>query len=137
MGHVQLEEAAALGPIGGPDGFDGGRACGREAIGELELAGHLGHGKFAGRVVDFVDPDWGEADGRRDLVPEDCASGVTRVGVDKLAGDDAVAVECLAVSEVSVGEPGVGGGVEPAVFGEFGFCEFFELAGVCVWWGKA
>ena len=81
-------------------------------------------------MVDFVDANWGEADGCGHGVPEDRGRGVARVGVDELAGDDAVAIEGLAVREVGVGEACVGGGVQPAVFGQFGFGELFEFAWV-------
>jgi len=51
-------------------------------------------------VVDAVDaygcePDWG-----CDSVPEDLRRYVARVGVDKHAGDDSVAVEGLSVGKV-------------------------------------
>lgn len=110
--HVELEETWA-GAVGGRDGFDGRRARGAEAVGEVELLGDGRDGELAERVVDFVDADGGEADGRRDFVPEDGGRRVTQVRVDELAGDDTVPVEGLAVGEVGVGLTGVGGGVEP------------------------
>jgi hypothetical protein len=51
-------------------------------------------------VVDFVDADRCEPDGRRYTVPEDLGRCVAEVRVDELVGDYAVAVEGLSVCEV-------------------------------------
>lgn len=86
----------------------------------------------------------GKEKGQRTLVSENGGAGVAEVGVDELTGDDLMAVECLAVSEVGVGLAGVRGGVEPmkysgkvrnklgtviedvpAVFCELGLCKLF------------
>ena len=65
-------------------------------------------------MVDLVDADGREADGCCEAVAEESAGGVALVGVDELAGDQAVAVEGLAVGEVGVGLTCVGRGVQPA-----------------------
>ena len=110
--QIQLVEAAA-GTVGGGDVLDGRGARGREAVGQVELLGDFGNWELTLRVVDLVDADGGEADGRGDFVPEDCGAAGADVGVDELAGDDLVAVEGLSVGEVGVGGAGVGGCVEP------------------------
>ena len=51
------------------------------------------------RVVDLVDADGGEADGRSDLVAEERGACVALVGVDELFGDDAVSELLGEVSE--------------------------------------
>lgn len=94
--HVELVEAGAF-AVGGRDVFDGCAARGAEAVGEVELFGDLSDGQFAQRVVDFVDADRRKADWRRHFVPEDRRRRVPDVGVDELAGDDAVPEEGLAV----------------------------------------
>jgi len=110
--HVELEETRA-GAVGCGDVFDGGGAGGAEAVGEVEFLGDARDGELAVGVVDFVDADRGEADRGGDFVAEDCGCCVAEVGVDKLARDDAVPEEGLAVGEVGVGLTGVGGGVQP------------------------
>lgn len=130
--HVELEEARAL-AVGGADVLDRLTAGRRQAVGQVELLGDFGDGQLAGGVVDLVDADGREADGRGDLVAEDFRLGVALVGVAQHARDDAVAVEGLAVREVGAGGAGVGGGVVPAAFGEAFFGAFFELAGVWRW----
>lgn len=47
---------------------------------------------------------------------EDLGRCVTEVGVDQLAGDDAVAVEGLAIGKVSVRHACIGRGIEPVAF---------------------
>jgi hypothetical protein len=59
---------------------------------------------------------------------KDGGCSVSLVSVDEHAWDDAVPVEGLTVDRVCVGLTRVGGGIEPPILGEFGFCEFFELA---------
>lgn len=83
-------------------------------------------------MVDLVDADGREADGRGDGVVEDRGSCVAVVGVDELVGDYAVPEEGLPVDEVCVGLACVGGGVVPAAFAELFFGSFFELDGVWV-----
>ena len=112
--HVQLIEART-GAVGFRDGLDGRRARGAEAVREVEFLGDGGDGELAEGVVNFVDADRGEANRGGDFVPEDGGCRVAQVGVDELAGDDAVSVEGLAVGEVCVGLAGVGGGVEPVM----------------------
>ena len=70
VGHVELVEAAAV-AVGSSDILDRGGAGGGEAVGEVELFGDGGDGELAVFVVDFVDADGGEADGRADFVAED------------------------------------------------------------------
>ncbi len=114
MRHVELEEARA-GAVSFCNRFDGRGARGAKAVGEVEFFGHGCDGQFAERVVDFVDADWGEADGGGDFVAEDCGRRVAKVSVDELAGDDSVSEEGLTVGEVGVGLTGVGGGIVPVV----------------------
>ena len=44
---------------------------------------------------------------------EDGGAGISEVGVDELAGNDAMAEEGLSICEVSIGKAGVGGGIVP------------------------
>ena len=60
--HVELVEAGTV-AVGRADGFDGRGACGREAVGQVELFGNGCDGEFTERVVDFVYADGGEANG--------------------------------------------------------------------------
>jgi hypothetical protein len=126
---VQLEEAWAF-AIGFADVFDRLAAGCGQAVGQVELFGYFCHGEFAEGVVDFVDSDGREADGRGDFVPEDLGGGVALVGVLQHTRDDAVAVEGLSVCEVRCRHACVGGGVVPAALGEFFFGELFEIAWV-------
>jgi hypothetical protein len=72
-------------------------------------------------VVDLVDAHGREAYRGVDLVPEYLGSSVTLVGVDKHAWNDAMAVESLPVCRVRMRLTGIGGCIEPAIFGEFCF----------------
>lgn len=133
MRHVQLEEADAFAVVGErivclTDGLDGLRARGGEAVGEVELAGYTGDGKFAGVVVDFVDANWGEADGGVDRVAPDRVGCVAGVGVDEHTGDDAVAVERLAVGGVGVGLSVVESSVMLLWVGVFNASELYSSA---------
>jgi hypothetical protein len=116
--QVQLEEPRSF-TIGFADIFDRLAARCRQAVRQVQFFGDFRHGQFACGVVDFVDADGSEADGRRDFVAEDGGRGVAVVGVAQHSRDDAVAVEGLSVCEVGGGHAGVGGGVVPAAFGEF------------------
>ena len=112
MRHVQLVEAGGL-AVGFGDGFDGGGACGGEAVREVQFLGDSGDGKFAGGVVDFVDADRGESNRSGHLVAEDGGCGVPQVGVDELPRDDSVAEEGLPIGKMGVGLACVGGGIVP------------------------
>jgi hypothetical protein len=111
--HVELEEphAAFFPPcarvIGPPDVFNRLAARRAETIRQSQFAGDSSEGQFAVRVVDFINPEGREADGRRYLVPEYVRCRVALVRVDEHAGHDAVAVEGLAVRCVRVRETGV------------------------------
>ena len=61
MGHVELIEAGTI-AVGLGDLLDGIAAGCAESVGEIELSGYFGDGKFAVFVVDFVYADGGEAD---------------------------------------------------------------------------
>ena len=94
-------------------------------------------------MIDFVDANGGKANGSGDLVPENGRARITKVGVNQLAGDDAVTEESLAVGQVRVREAGVGGRIipkmdvrtrgdsgqrdAPSAFGELLLGEFLEL----------
>ncbi|KAH4195804.1 hypothetical protein HBI25_050610 [Parastagonospora nodorum] len=101
--HVELEEPHAVSfpscarVIGPPDGFNRLAARRAETIWQSQFAGDSGDGQFAVRMVDFIDPDGREADGRRYLVPEYVRRRIALVRVDEHAGHDAVAVEGLAI----------------------------------------
>lgn len=103
VGHVELKETRPC-AVGSCDVFDRGRTGGAEAVGEVKFFGDGRNGELAVRVVDFVDADWCEAYRGGDFVPEDCGGGVAEVGVDELAGDDAMPEEGLA---------GIGGCIQP------------------------
>ena len=47
---------------------------------------------------------------------KDLGCGVSEVGVDQLAWDDAVTVEGLAIGEVGVGHACIGSSIEPVSF---------------------
>ena len=96
---VQLEEARGF-AVRGADVLDRLAAGGGQAVGQIELFGDFGDGQLAGWVVDLVDADGREADGRGDFVTEDRGGGVAGVGVDEHARDDAVAVKCLTIGKV-------------------------------------
>lgn len=110
--HVELKETRPC-AIGFCDVFDGGRTGGAEAVGKVEFFGDGRDGELAVLVVDFVNADWCKAYGRGDFVAKDCGRGVAEVGVDELAGDDAMPEEGLAVGEVSVRLAGIGGCIQP------------------------
>jgi hypothetical protein len=110
---VELEETRAF-AVGFADVFDRLAASCGQAVRQVELFGYFCHGELAEWVVDFVDADGCEADGRGDLVPENLGGGVALVGVLEHARDDAVAVEGLSVCEVRCGHACVGGGVVPS-----------------------
>lgn len=97
-----------------------------QAVWQIQLFRYLGHGDLAVWVVDLVDADGREANGRGDLVAPDLGAGVALVGVAEHAWDDAVAVEGLAVGEVRGAAAGVGGGIVPAAFGELLFGALFK-----------
>ena len=95
VGHVELVETRGLAVCFG-DFLNGvGAGCG-EAVWEVEFFGDSSYGNLSGGVVDFVDADWGEAEGRGDFMAKDCRGSVADVGVHQLSGDDAMAEESLA-----------------------------------------
>jgi hypothetical protein len=81
VGHVKLVETWPR-AIGFSYLFDTGTSgCGK-TVRQIKLAGDFCNGCFAGWVVDFVNADGREADGRGDAVAEDLSRGVAVVGVD-------------------------------------------------------
>jgi hypothetical protein len=124
---VQLEKPRAF-AISFPDVLNRLAASCGQAVRQIKLFGYFCHGELAEWVVDFVDADGREADGRGNFVSKDLGGGVALVGVLQHARDDAVAVEGLSVGEVCGGHACVGGGVVPAAFGELFFGALFELA---------
>lgn len=81
MAPIQLEEPWPL-AIRAADIFDAVRACGREAVGQVQLGGDVRDGEFARGVVDPVDADGGEADGSTHGMAEDGGARVAGGGVD-------------------------------------------------------
>ena len=69
MGHVELIEAGTI-AVGFGDFLDGIAAGCAESVGEVELGGYFGDGKFAVFVVDFVYADRGETNGSGDCEGE-------------------------------------------------------------------
>lgn len=110
--HVQLEEAWAI-PVGRGDLLNRRASCGGEAVGQVELSGHLSDGELGQVVVDLVDSDGCEPNGRRNLVAKYLGGCVAEVCVNKLSRDNAVPEEGLPVGKMSVRLPSIRGCIEP------------------------
>lgn len=99
MRLIQLEKPRSL-PISSAYVLYRLTASRGQAVRQIQFFGDFGDGQFARGVIDFVNPNGREADGRGDFVSENCGCCVAGVGVDEHARDYAVAVEGLAVGEV-------------------------------------
>lgn len=88
-------EKPGAGAVGCSDFLDGGGAGGGEAIGKVELLSDFGYRELAEGVVDFVNPNGGEADWGGDFVAKYCGCRVAEVGVDELTGDYSMAEKGL------------------------------------------
>lgn len=145
VGQIQLEEADGAIVVSAfhPDGvghfspcivvccdvFDRAGSGRAQRIGETQLTGYLCHRQLALWVVDLVDADGSESEGRRDLVAEQCGGGVALIDVHQLSRDDSMSEEGLAVGDMGPALAGVGLGVQPAVDGQRLFGAGFELVG--------
>lgn len=67
-------------------------------------------------MVDLVNSDGGEPNGRGDLVAEYFGRSIAQVGINELSRDNAVPIEGLPVGEMGVRLPSVRGCVEPWQF---------------------
>lgn len=120
---VQLKESRSR-AVCFADIFDTVASSGRQAVGQVELLGYLGHRKLSGRVVNAVDANWCKSNGGRHAVAKDFGCSVSLVGVNQHARDDAVPIESLSVGEMGPRKSSIARGVIPVDFNQSSFqCE--------------
>jgi len=121
MRKIELEESRTI-TIRFSYVLDRRAACCTQTIRQVQLASHFSHRNFGARVIDPVDANRSESDRCSYFVAKDCGSCVALVGVNEHTGDDAVAIEGLAIGGVCVRLASVGGGVVPAAEGKLFLC---------------
>lgn len=102
MGEIKLEKLGA-GTVGISHFFDRGRPGRGETIREVELLSDFSYGEFTQWVINFIYPNWGEANWSRNFMAKYCRCRVAEIGIDELAGDYSVAEEGLTYCGVGKG----------------------------------